>query len=260
MPPSEATSVAQPAQLFATTQWSAVNLAGQDSSPEAKLALERLCATYWYPLYAYVRRKGRSVEEAQDITQEFFAHFLRHNYFQRADRNRGRFRTFLLSSLGHFVINEWTKANREKRGGWQKIISLDEEMAESRFTAEPAEQPPETMYDRGWAGVLLDRAWTALSTEQSQAGKQELFERLKIYVWGEKNTLSYREMAEQLGMTEEAVKVSVHRLRKRYGELLRFEVAQTVLTAGDVEEELRYLISVIRNEMVNSGNLSAKEL
>lgn len=260
MPSSEATSVAQPAQLFATTQWSAVNLAGQDSSPEAKLALERLCATYWYPLYAYVRRKGHSVDEAQDLTQEFFAYFLERKYFQRADRNRGRFRTFLLTSLGHFLINEWTKANREKRGGGQKIISLDEETAESRFLAGPAEQPSETVYDRGWAGVLLDRAWTALSTEQAQAGKQELFDRLKIYVWGEKNSLSYREMAEQLGMSEEAVKTSVHRLRKRYGELLRLEVAQTVLTAGDVEDELRYLISVIRNETVVSGNISGKEL
>ena len=260
MPPSEATSVAQPAQLFATTQWSAVFLAGQESSPEATLALERLCANYWYPLYAYVRRKGRTVEEAQDLTQEFFAHFLERKYFRHADRNRGRFRTFLLTSLGHFVINEWTKANREKRGGGQRIVSLDEEMAEARFTAEPAEQPSETLYDRGWAGVLLDRALTALNIEFAQAGKQELFARLKIYVWGEKNSLSYREMAEQLGMTEQAVKTSVHRLRKRYGELLRLEVAQTVLTAGDVEEELRYLISVIRNEMIIPRNFPGQEL
>lgn len=228
-------------------------MAGQDSSPEARLALEKLCATYWYPLYAYARRQGRSVEEAQDLTQGFFAHFLEHKYFQRADRNRGRFRTFLLTSLKHFLINEWVKANREKRGGGQNVISLDEEMAESRFLAEPAEQPSETVYDRGWAGVLLERALAALSAEFAQAGKSEMFERLKIYVWGEKNSLAYREMAEQLGMTEEAVKTSVHRLRKRYGELLRSEVAQTVLTAGDIEEELRYLISVIRNEM---GNLS----
>lgn len=260
MPLSEASSVQQPAQWFATTQWSAVVTAGDDTSPESHRALEQLCSSYWYPLYAHVRRSGHSVEEAQDLTQEFFAHFLEHKYFQRADRSRGRFRTFLLTSLNRFVINEWTKANREKRGGGQKIISLDEEMAESRFMAELAEQPPDSVYDQGWAGVLLDRTWRALRTEYAQTGKQELFERLKVYVWGEKNALSYQEMAEQLETTEGAVKISVHRLRRRYGEILRFEVAQTVLTLGDVDEELRYLISTIRDGIVTSGNLSREGL
>ena len=261
MPPPEEPSVAKSAQLFATTQWSAVLRAGEGSSPESRRALEQLCGTYWYPLYAYVRRQGHSIEEAQDLTQEFFARLLERKYVRLADRNRGRFRTFLLTSLKNFLINEWNKANREKRGSGRRILSLDEEMAESRFLAEPAiEQPSDTLYDRGWAAVLLDRALAALRAEFAQAGKEDLFERLKAFVWGEKNALSYAAMAEQLGMTEGAVKVAIHRLRQRYGELLRSEVAQTVSTPAEVNEELRYLVSVLRDGLANSGNIGPGKL
>jgi RNA polymerase sigma factor (sigma-70 family) len=261
MPTSEDTSVAQNAQLFATTQWTAVLLAGGDASPAAEHALEQLCIAYWYPLYAYVRRQGHGVEEAQDRTQEFFARFLERKYFRLADRNRGRFRSFLLTSLKHFLINDWKKENREKRGGSQVVLSLDEEMAESRFATEPATaQPPDSLYDRGWAAILLDRALTALRVEFEKSGKLDLFERLKGFVWGEQSGLSYAEMAGQLGMTEGAVKVAVHRMRQRYGELLRAEIAQTVSTPAEVNEELRYLVSVIRDRLANSGNVASQKL
>lgn len=247
--------------MFDTTHWSVVLQAGASDSPQAAEALASLFRAYWYPLYAYVRRQGHGFADAQDLTQEFFARLLERDYLRMADRNRGRFRTFLLTSLKHFLINEWKRANREKRGSGQKILSLDEEMAESRYTAEPAvDRPPDALYDRGWAAVLLDRALVALRTELAQSGKLDLFDRLKVFVWGEKNALTYAAMAEQLGMTEGAVKVAVHRLRQRYGALLRAEVAQTVRTPVEVDEELRYLISVIRNGLATSSNVAAEKL
>jgi RNA polymerase sigma factor (sigma-70 family) len=246
---------------FSTTHWSVVLEAGREGSVEAAQALERLCSGYWYPLYAYVRRQGHTPHDAQDIVQDFFAYFLERNYVRRADRAHGRFRTFLLTSLQHFLINQWRKTNREKRGGSQRIVSLDEEMAESRFAGEPAiEQPPDTLYDRGWAAILLERALTALREEFERSSKLDLFERLKAFVWGEKNALSCAEMGAQLGLSEGAVKVAVHRLRQRYGELLRAEIAQTVATPAEVEEELRYLASVIRGGLNISGNLAAATL
>jgi RNA polymerase sigma factor (sigma-70 family) len=249
------------AGMFDTTHWSVVLQAGGEFSTEAQEALEKLCREYWYPLYAYVRKQNYTFADAQDLTQEFFARLLERKYLRLADRNRGRFRTFLLTSLKHFLINEWDKANRAKRGSGQKVFSLDEEMAESRFTAEPAmDQPPDALFDRSWAAILLDRAMAALRAEFEQSGKQDLFERLKVFVWGEKNALSYAAMAGQLGMTEGAVKVAVHRLRQRYGELLRAEVAQTVTTHVEVDEELRYLVSVIRNGLKFSGNFAGEIL
>jgi RNA polymerase sigma factor (sigma-70 family) len=246
---------------FVTTHWSVVVRAGQESSSEAREALESLYRNYWYPLYAYVRRQGHTIEDAQDLTQEFFARLLERNSLQLADRTRGRFRTFLLTSLKNFLINDWKKGNREKRGSGQKNLSLDEAMAETRFATEPnTAQPPDSLYDRGWAAILLDRAITALRMEFEQSGKLESFERLKVFVWGEKNALSYAAMAEQLGMTEGAVKVAVHRLRLRYGELLRAEVAQTVATPAEVNEELRYLVSVIRDRLAISGNVATEKL
>jgi RNA polymerase sigma-70 factor (ECF subfamily) len=246
---------------FTTTHWSVVLQAGDTDSVEASHALETLCCSYWYPLYAYIRRHGHSPHDAQDLTQEFFARLLERKYLRLADRNQGRFRTFLLTSLKNFLINDWKKGNREKRGGGQKLFSLDEQTAETRFATEPvAAQPPDSLYDRGWAAVLLDRAFAALRAEFEQSGKADLFERLKVFVWGQKNALSYAEMAAELNMTESAVKVAVHRLRQRYGELLRAEVAQTVSTPAEVNEELRYLVSVIRESLTNSGNLVVEKL
>lgn len=223
--------------------------------------MERLCAVYWYPLYAHVRRQGHGVHDAQDLTQAFFARLLERNYFRLADRKRGRFRTFLLTSLKHFLINEWNRANREKRGSGQKILSLNEEMAESRFAAEPAiAQPPDALYDQLWAATLLDRAMAALRSEFTDADKLEFFERIKGFVWGESSGMSYAAIAEKLEMSEGAARVVVHRLRKRFGELLRAEVAQTVATPTEVDEELRYLVSVIRNQSPGIGNVAGEKL
>jgi RNA polymerase sigma factor (sigma-70 family) len=246
--------------IFATTHWSVVLLAG-GASTAADAALEHLCRTYWYPLYAYVRRQGHSVDDAQDLAQSFFARLLERKYLRLADRNQGRFRTFLLTSLKHFLINDWKMENREKRGGGQKARSLDEEMAESRFATEPAiAQPADTLYDRGWAAVLLERALAALRAEFEQSGKLDLFERFKVCVLAEQSDLSYAKLALDLGMKENAVRVASHRLRQRYGELLRVEVAQTVSTPAEVNEELRYLVSVIRDNHAAASNNAAEML
>jgi RNA polymerase sigma factor (sigma-70 family) len=261
MLPSEQSSVVHANHLFATTQWSAVFMAKGDSTPTASQAREQLCMKYWYPLYAYVRRHGHKVEDAEDLTQEFFTRLLKHNYLRLADRSRGRFRTFLLTSLKHFLINEWTKANREKRGSGQKLISLDEEMAESRFNAEPAiAQSADTLYDRGWADALWNQTLVALQAECEQSGKFTMFQRLKGVVLGGSDTLSYSELAGELGMTEGAVRVTVHRLRERFNELLRAEVAQTVSTPAEVNEELRYLVTVIRDTQRDIGNNAPEKL
>lgn len=221
-------------------------MSAADSSPTAQHALEKLCAAYWYPLYAYVRRQGRAVEDAQDLTQQFFTRFLEMKHVRLADRNRGRFRTFLLSSIKNFLINEWAKANRQKRGGGQQLLSLDEEMAEARFAAEPATtQPADSVFDCNWATTLLERALAALRAEFEQAGKVAAFERLKDCVLGEQSP--YVEIARELGLTEGAARVAVHRLRQRFNELLRAEVAQTVSTPAEVNEELRYLVTVLRD-------------
>ncbi len=222
-------------------------MAGQEHSPAARQALERLCATYWYPLYAYVRRQGHAAADAQDLTQDFFARFLEHKYVQLANPDRGRFRTFLLTSLKHFLVNEWNKANCLKRGGGQKTLSLDEERAEERFAAEPVtEQAPDMTFDQRWATTLQEHARAQLREELATSGKAESFEQLKGFVWGGDDTTSYAAVAGRMGMSEGAVKVAVHRLRQRFGELLRAAVARTVATPADIDEELRYLIAVMR--------------
>jgi RNA polymerase sigma-70 factor (ECF subfamily) len=253
--PEEERASKSPVGAFFTTHWSVVLEAGKFDSPAASYALERLCQAYWYPLYAYVLRNGHNPHDAQDLTQAFFARLLERGYLRLADRNQGRFRTFLLSSLKNFLINEWKRGNREKHGGNKEIFSLDQKTAETRLAAEPfAEQPPDSLYDHGWAANLWERALTSLRSEFEQSGKIEAFERLKIFVWGEKSALSYAEIAGQLNVTEGAVKVSVHRMRQRFGELVRAEVAQTVSTPDEAREELRYLISVIRDGLAKSGN------
>jgi RNA polymerase sigma-70 factor (ECF subfamily) len=246
---------------FTTTHWSVVVAAGESTSSAAASALEQLCASYYYPLYAYVRRCGHNPDDAKDLTQEFFARLLERKSFRLADRSRGRFRTFLLTSLKHFLVNEWKRANRQKRGAGVTIISWDEALAESRFSAEPAADcPAEARYDRAWAAMLMERTLLALRAEFEQAGKLEMFERLKSFVWGEQNALSYAAMAEHLAMSEGAVKVAVHRLRQRYGQLLRAEIAQTVSTAVEAEEELRYLVAVVRHGLGDPCNLAPGKL
>ena len=232
---------------FSTTHWTVVLEAGQADSPKTRDALERLCKSYWYPLYVFVRRRGHSPEDAQDLTQEFFARFLERKYVALADQSRGKFRTFLIRSLEHFLINEWTRERAAKRGGAHQVISWDEREAENRYQAEPADNlAPDKIFEKRWAISLLERVLGRLREEFSAPEKRELFEALKQSLWGEKAMASYQEIGAQLGMTEGAVKVAVHRLRQRYRELLRAEVAETVATEAEVDEELRYLVAVIR--------------
>jgi RNA polymerase sigma factor (sigma-70 family) len=231
---------------FSTTHWSVVLQSGQGDSLEAHEALEKLCRSYWYPLYAYVRRKGHGQHDAQDLTQEFFARLLEKKCLSLADRSRGRFRSFLLTSLQHFLVNEWAKAQTVRRGGAHRFISWDEQDAEALYLAEPTDNlAPDRIFEKRWATSLLDRVLTRLREEYAAADKSKLFEALKVFVWGERNETTYQEMAAQLRMTEGAIKVAVHRLRHRYRELLRAQVAQTVSSTAEVDEELRYLVSTV---------------
>ena len=248
MPPSESNRdpALVPHPQFTTTHWSVVLLAGQADSPHATEALEKLCRTYWYPLYVYVRRQGNSPEDAQDLTQNFFSRLLEKNYFAKADPDRGKFRTFLLRSMKNFLVNEWKRAGRVKRGGDLTFLSFDANVAEDRYAAEPAnESNPDTAYEQRWAVTLIEQVLTALRQEFNAADKARLFEELKGFIWGDKSTASYVEIAGHLNLTEGTVKVAVHRLRQRFRELLRAEVAHTVARPEDIDGELRHLIAVV---------------
>ena len=232
--------------VFATTQWSVVLAAGDSSAPDAQEALETLCRTYWYPLYVYVRGQGQSPHDAQDLTQEFFARLLEKKYLRLADPDRGKFRAFLLKSLKHFLVNEWEKARTQKRGGGQCAIPLDADIAESRYAAEPVQAlTVDQVYEKRWAVTLIEAVLARLRENYEAAGRLPVFETLKGFIWGDQPTLSYAEVASQLGLTEGTVKVAVHRLRGRYRELLRAEIAKTVATPGEVDEELQHLIAVL---------------
>jgi RNA polymerase sigma factor (sigma-70 family) len=232
---------------FATTHWSVVMAAGKGHSTQASEALEQLCRTYWYPLYAFVRRHVSEAHDAEDLTQEFFTRFLAKEYFGRADPALGRFRSFLLACLKNFLAEQRRQARRLKRGGGRTTISWDSQTAEERYRLEPADPvTPEQVYDRRWALTLLETALGRLTEEQSTAGKEEVFTQLKDCLWGEGRETGYAAMAARLGLTEGAVKVAVHRLRRRFRDLLREEVAHTVAADAEVDEELRHLIGVIR--------------
>jgi RNA polymerase sigma factor (sigma-70 family) len=236
-------------ERFHTTQWSVVLAAGRRSSPDAHDALATLCQVYWYPIYAYVRRRGRSPDDAQDLTQSFFAGLLEKNVAGKADRSRGKFRSFLLASLDHFLAKEWRRASARKRGEGRVALALDFAAGESRYTLEPAhELTAEKIYQRRWALTLLEETLAKLRDEFARSGKLELFERLKPYLGGDENTVPYRQIAESLGKTDGAVKVAVHRLRQRCRALLRSEIAQTVSTPQEVDEELRDLFAAVAPE------------
>ena len=234
------------AAWFATTHWSAVLAAGQGEFAQASEALEKLCRIYWQPLYVYARRRGYSLEEAQDLTQSFFAHFLEKKSFSVADPARGRFRTFLLKSLQHFLIDDWKRAHRLKRGGGQVEIPWDIHPAEDHYAAELVEtMTPERAYEERWAMTLLEQVLCLLREDYAKAGKTRLFEALRDFLWGIEDSAPYAQIAERLGMTEGAVRVAVHRLREHYRQRLRAEVAHTVSNPNEVDDELRYLIRVI---------------
>jgi RNA polymerase sigma factor (sigma-70 family) len=232
--------------LFTTTHWSVVLAAGQQKSPQAAEALERLCRTYWRPLYVYVRRRGYGPEDAQDLTQQFFALFLENERFGLADPDRGKFRTFLLKSVQHFLSDEWKRVHRAKRGGGFVSIPLDSQAAEDGCAVELTEAlTPERAYERRWAMTLLEWVLGALREEYVQAGKGPLFEALEDFLWGPDTSISHARIAEKLGMTEGAIRVAVHRLREHYRDRLRTEVAQTVGNPAEVDEELRHLITLM---------------
>jgi RNA polymerase sigma factor (sigma-70 family) len=232
---------------FATTRWSLVLDAGTEPSARGHDALATLCGLYWYPLYSYLRRRGHNAEDAQDLTQGFFARLLEKHTLQAVDPARGRFRSFMLASLDHYVSNERDRDRAQKRGSGAVPISLDVVMAEDRYVREPADPlTPEHIFDRNWALAVLERVLTRLRAEQHAAAKDQLFERLKGYLTGEDAAGSYQQVGLAVGMTEGAIKVAVHRLRRRYRALLYDEIAQTVATPEEIDLELKHLIEAIK--------------
>ena len=231
---------------FATTHWSVVLAVGQSTEAQASAALEQLCRAYWYPLYAFVRQQGHGPDDAQDLTQGFFARLLEKDYLAGVGPAKGRFRSFLLTALKCYLADEHDKATAQKRGGGQSPISLDAPTAEERYRMEPVRDwSPEKLFDRHWAMTVLAQARERLREEYLAAGKGGLFEKLKAFYDQDETTISYTEAAAQLALPENTVKSHVHRLRRRYRQLLREEIAQTLSRPEDVEGEIRYLLEVV---------------
>jgi DNA-directed RNA polymerase specialized sigma24 family protein len=232
--------------VFVSTHWSVVLRASQPDSPEALAALTELCRNYWFPLYAYARRQGCDLHTAQDLTQGFFSKLLEKNYLSVADRRRGRFRWFLLTAFKCFLANEWDRTQAQKRGGGQQIVSFDGMSAEERYRSEPEDSvSADQLYDRRWAADLLEGARVRLRAEYAEAAKAERFKYLETYLPGGHTTLSQAEVGAALGLTEGTVKQEVFKMRRRFGELLREAVAQTVAHPDEVDDEISYLIDVV---------------
>jgi len=231
---------------FATTHWSVVLRAGKPKAPGYQDALQTLCRSYWFPLYVYLRRQGYNNQQAEDYTQAFFCRILEKKVLSMADSKRGKFRSFLLSTLKHFLSDEHDRARAQKRGGGRKILSIDFKGAENQYILEPADSlSPEKLFDKSWALTVLDITMTRLKTELSSQGKQDIFDHLKIYLTAGKSTISYRDKATQLNMTEGNIRTAVHRLRRRYRKLLRDEIAQTVTNEGQIDEEIDELFNAL---------------
>ena len=232
---------------FDTTRWSVVLAAGVRASPQGDEALESLCDSYWLPIYAFVRREGYKRAEAQDLTQSFFVMLLQRDDLRNVSPEKGRFRSFLLTALKHFLINEWQKARAQKRGGGRTVLSLDFDSAETKFGMQPAEpSTAESVFNRQWALTLLENVQSALREEEERKGNGDRYELLKPHLVGDSDTGRYAKTAEQLGTTESAVKMAVSRLRKRYRELLRDEIAQTVSDEKEIDDEIRELFDALR--------------
>jgi RNA polymerase sigma factor (sigma-70 family) len=234
---------------FATTRWTLVVAAGAQTRPESRAALAQLCETYWYPVYAYVRRRGHSADDAADLTQAFFAELLEKQSLAAADRDRGRFRAFLLTVLKRFLGHERDRARAQKRGGGRRVVSLDISAAEGRYQLEPAhDATPDRLFERRWALTLLEQVLARLADDYAARGKSDLFEHLKVFLTGSSGAPPYAEVAAGLGMTESAVKVAVHRLRQRYRDLLHEEIAATIAGPEDVGDELSRLMAALSAE------------
>jgi RNA polymerase sigma-70 factor (ECF subfamily) len=237
--------VSSGAAKFPTTRWTLVAAAGDRGRPDSRRALESLCEAYWYPLYAYARRRGDTPEEAQDHTQDFFARFLEHDYFDRADPDRGRFRSFLLTSFKYYLCDEAGRERAQRRGGGLAHLPFEVSRGEERYVNELFHnETPERVYERRWARTLLDRAVARLRDEFVLNGRLEQFRKLKPCLQGE-SEIPYAELARQLETTEAALKVGIHRLRKRYRDLLRSEVRDIVADPADIDAELRHLIGAL---------------
>jgi RNA polymerase sigma-70 factor (ECF subfamily) len=231
---------------FATTSWTQVLAAREAPSTESRQALEGLCQAYWYPLYAFVRRQGNGPEESRDLTQGYFAQLLEKGYLEDFDPSLGRFRVFLKASVKNFLSKERDKAHAWKRGGHARIVSLDADEVEGRYRYEPVERlTPEEIFERRWALTLLERVLGKLRQEFDEADRGQEFEKLKGYLTGEESKVLYRDVAEELGSSEAAVRTSVHRLRQRFGKLLRQEIAETVSSPNEIDDEMRHLLQVI---------------
>jgi RNA polymerase sigma factor (sigma-70 family) len=232
---------------FPTTSWSLVLAAKQKTSAASELALDKLCHQYWYPVYAYIRCRGGSGEDARDLTQEFFLHLLEKHYLNAIDAPRGRFRWFLQAAVKNFLANEYDRSQTQKRGGKQIFLSLDMARAENMYRLEPVDQlTPEKIFDRRWSLLVLDRVTDLLRQEYEKLGKGVYFDRLQPYLVGDDAEQSYRDLASALSTTEGAIKVAVHRLRRRFAEVLRAEIAETVSNESEIDTELRFLASAIR--------------
>jgi RNA polymerase sigma-70 factor (ECF subfamily) len=235
-----------PQHIFATTHWSVVLAAADGQSPRAGEALETLCCAYWYPLYAFLRRDGQRPEDAEDLTQAFFARLLERNYLAQVGREKGRFRSFLLAALKHFLCHEHDKQRAQKRGAGSEFISLDAASAEERYQLEPVEErSPDKLFERRWAMTVLDQAAARLRESYAAEGKAALYEELKPFLSGDKAAPPYAEVATRLGLSESAVKSAIHRLRVRQREVIREQVAHTVSTAAEIDDEIRHLIAVL---------------
>ncbi len=234
---------------FNSTQWSLVLAAAERSTPASENALDALCAAYWPPLYAYIRRRGYEVSEAQDLTQAFFVRLLEKNYLGDAKREKGKFRSFLLASLNHFLANEWDRKQAQKRGGGVTIIPLEMDSAEGYYRTDRADRlTPEKLFERRWALTVIDLALKRLEEEFTDNGRGQLFNCVKPFLTGSDGEVTYHQIATELGMSEGAVKVAVHRLRRRFRELMRAEIAQTILRPdqpGAIDAELRSLLAAL---------------
>jgi RNA polymerase sigma-70 factor (ECF subfamily) len=237
---------ATPRSAFVTTHWSVVVKAGQSDTPRVHQALSHLCETYWYPLYTYVRKRGYSPEDAQDLTQEFFARLLERKWVSEANQERGRFRSFLLSAMNHFLADEWDKARAQKRGGGVTKVPLQLGTAETRYGVEPADPiTPEQSFERRWALTLLEQVLKCLQQDYEQEGKAKLFAELRFAISADQAAIPYAELAARLGMSEAAIRVSVYRLRKEYRQALRAQIAETVTDEAEVAAELAYLREIL---------------
>ena len=231
---------------FRTTHWTVVLEAAQSATCDSVTAFGQLYSDYWYPLYAHVRRRGFSSADAEDLTQGFFARLLEKQALNGIEREGGRFRSFLVRSLEHFLANDWNRNHRQKRGGGQPLVSLHAEDGEARLALEHTDhQTPESLFERRWVFVMLEHVFVRLEAEHAANGRRDFFQQLRVYLQGDHSGPSYAEVAAQRGMSEGAIKVAVHRMRHRYGQILREEIARPVTSPDEVEAELQHLMSVL---------------